>query len=98
MLYEVITVLRYRRSFGELLFGAILRQDPDVVMVGEIRERFRREKPLKGLRVSACLHVTTETANLMRTLHRITSYNVCYTKLLRGTEGAHQPLGQHRQQ
>src|SRR3970040_135824 len=33
-----------------------------------IRERFEKEKPLKGLRVSACLHVTTETANLMRTL------------------------------
>ncbi len=33
-----------------------------------IRERFEREKPLKGLRVSACLHVTSETANLMKTL------------------------------
>jgi adenosylhomocysteinase len=33
-----------------------------------IRERFAREKPLKGVRVSACLHVTTETANLMKTL------------------------------
>ncbi len=33
-----------------------------------IRERFEKEKPLKGLRLSACLHVTTETANLMRTL------------------------------
>jgi adenosylhomocysteinase len=33
-----------------------------------IRERFSKEKPLKGMRVSACLHVTTETANLMRTL------------------------------
>jgi adenosylhomocysteinase len=33
-----------------------------------IRERFEKEKPLKGIRVSACLHVTTETANLMRTL------------------------------
>ena len=33
-----------------------------------IRARFKREKPLKGLRVGACLHVTTETANLMRTL------------------------------
>jgi len=33
-----------------------------------IRERFEKEKPLKGVRVSACLHVTTETANLMRTL------------------------------
>jgi adenosylhomocysteinase len=33
-----------------------------------IRERFAKEKPLKGIRVSACLHVTTETANLMQTL------------------------------
>ncbi|OIO88727.1 MAG: adenosylhomocysteinase [Anaerolineae bacterium CG2_30_58_95] len=33
-----------------------------------IRERFEKEKPLKGVRLSACLHVTTETANLARTL------------------------------
>src|SRR5664279_2568521 len=33
-----------------------------------IRERFTKERPLAGMRVSACLHVTTETANLMRTL------------------------------
>ncbi len=33
-----------------------------------IKERFRKEQPLKGIRLSACLHVTTETANLMRTL------------------------------
>jgi adenosylhomocysteinase len=33
-----------------------------------IRERFGRERPLAGLRIGACLHVTTETANLMRTL------------------------------
>jgi len=33
-----------------------------------ITERFKKEKPLKGMRVSACLHVTTETANLMTTL------------------------------
>lgn len=33
-----------------------------------IRERFAKERPLEGVRVSACLHVTTETANLMRTL------------------------------
>ena len=33
-----------------------------------IREHFAREQPLKGLRVAACLHVTTETANLMITL------------------------------
>ena len=33
-----------------------------------IRERFAKEQPLKGLKVSACLHVTSETAGLMRTL------------------------------
>jgi len=33
-----------------------------------IRERFSKEKPLKGVKIAACLHVTTETANLMRTL------------------------------
>ncbi len=33
-----------------------------------IRERFERERPLEGKRIAACLHVTTETANLMRTL------------------------------
>ncbi len=33
-----------------------------------IRERFERERPLDGYRISACLHATTETANLMRTL------------------------------
>jgi adenosylhomocysteinase len=33
-----------------------------------IRERFAKERPLQGLRLSACLHVTTETANLVRTL------------------------------
>jgi adenosylhomocysteinase len=37
-------------------------------VVARIRRRFRREKPLKGQRISACLHVTTETANLMLTL------------------------------
>src|SRR5512135_3793120 len=33
-----------------------------------IEDRFTREQPLKGLRVSACLHVTSETANLLRAL------------------------------
>lgn len=33
-----------------------------------IRKRFAKEKPLKGIRLAACLHVTTETAHLMRTL------------------------------
>jgi len=34
-----------------------------------IRERFAKERPLNGVRMSACLHVTTETANLAQTLH-----------------------------
>ncbi|GAB4282654.1 MAG: adenosylhomocysteinase [Coriobacteriia bacterium] len=42
--------------------------DEDMPVLASIRERFEREKPLDGVRVSACLHVTTETANLMRTL------------------------------
>jgi len=33
-----------------------------------IRERFEREKPLRGIRMGCCMHVTSETANLMRTL------------------------------
>src|SRR5438309_1741383 len=33
-----------------------------------IRERFEKERPLKDIRIAACLHVTTETANLMETL------------------------------
>ena len=33
-----------------------------------IRERFKKEKPLQGMRLSACLHVTAETANLLRTI------------------------------
>ena len=40
----------------------------DMPVLRLIRERFAREKPLRGIRLGACLHVTTETANLMRTL------------------------------
>jgi adenosylhomocysteinase len=42
--------------------------DRQMPVLAAIRERFEREQPLSGYRVSACLHVTTETANLMRTL------------------------------
>ncbi len=41
----------------------------EMPVVNQIRERFGREKPLNGLSVAACLHVTTETANLMLALH-----------------------------
>ena len=49
---------RYRIEWGE--------QEMPVLRL--IRERFAKEQPLKGMRVSACLHVTAETANLMHTL------------------------------
>ena len=42
--------------------------DRQMPVLAEIRERFERERPLEGHRISACLHVTTETANLARTL------------------------------
>ncbi len=40
----------------------------EMPVLRKIRERFERERPLSGIRIGACLHVTTETANLMRTL------------------------------
>jgi adenosylhomocysteinase len=46
----------------------IIWADRQMPVLQAIRERFEREQPLAGYRVSACLHVTTETANLMRTL------------------------------
>jgi adenosylhomocysteinase len=42
--------------------------DRQMPVLARIRERFEKEKPLDGIRIAACLHVTTETANLMRTL------------------------------
>jgi adenosylhomocysteinase len=46
---------------GELRIEWAARSMP---VLAQIRDRFAKEKPLKGMRVSACLHVTTETANL----------------------------------
>jgi adenosylhomocysteinase len=42
--------------------------DQEMRVLAQIRDRFEKEKPLTGVRIGACLHVTTETANLMRTL------------------------------
>jgi adenosylhomocysteinase len=42
--------------------------DQEMPVLAQIRERFRQERPLKAMKVSACLHITTETGNLMRTL------------------------------
>jgi adenosylhomocysteinase len=46
----------------------ILWADNDMPVLASIRERFAKDKPLAGKNVSACLHITSETANLARTL------------------------------
>lgn len=46
----------------------IIWADGDMPVLAEVRRRFSKEKPLRGRRVSCCLHVTAETANLVRTL------------------------------
>jgi adenosylhomocysteinase len=43
--------------------------DAQMPVLRRIRERFESERPLEGMRIAACLHVTSETANLVRTLH-----------------------------
>ena len=49
-------------------YQRIVWAERDMPVLRAIRERFEKEQPLKGLRMSACLHVTAETANLARTL------------------------------
>ncbi len=46
----------------------VLWADQEMPVLRSVRARFEKEKPFKGLRFSACLHVTAETANLARTL------------------------------
>src|SRR5256885_10000198 len=48
--------------------GRIDWAQTEMGVLGLIRERFEKERPLEGLRIGACLHVTTETANLVETL------------------------------
>lgn len=50
---------------GQLRIDWALREMPVLRLIGK---RFAQEKPLKGVRISACLHVTTETANLVSVL------------------------------
>jgi adenosylhomocysteinase len=40
----------------------------EMPVLAQIKERFEKEQPLQGIKIAACLHVTTETANLMETL------------------------------
>ncbi len=50
---DLATGGRYRIEWAE----------QDMPVLRQIRERFTKEKPLQGIRMAACLHVTTETAN-----------------------------------
>ena len=52
-------------ALAEAGLGRIRWADGQMPVLRSIRERFGREKPLAGLRIGGCLHVTTETANLM---------------------------------
>ena len=56
------------RSLAEMGHSRIAWAASYMPVLGQIRERFAREKPLAGVRIGACLHVTTETANLMLAL------------------------------
>jgi adenosylhomocysteinase len=55
-------------SLAEQGLARVRWADGQMPVLRNIRERFARDKPLAGLRLGACLHVTTETANLMVTL------------------------------
>ena len=56
----------------------ILWADNDMPVLAAIRKRFAKTKPLKGKSVAACLHVTAETANLLRTLKAAgADVNIC---------------------
>ena len=46
----------------------IIWAEKDMPVLSQVRKKFVKEKPFKGLKMSACLHVTAETANLVRTL------------------------------
>ena len=55
-------------KFAKEGFERIQWADKNMPVLKKIRDRFEKEKPLKDIRIGCCLHVTTETANLMRTL------------------------------
>lgn len=55
-------------SFADGGKKRILWADNDMPVLQIVRDRFKKEKPLAGKKMSACLHVTAETANLARTL------------------------------
>src|SRR5210317_579449 len=63
--------MKYDVKDIEFAKGGALRiewANQNMPVLNRIRKRFEKEKPLKGVRLGACLHVTTETASLMQTL------------------------------
>jgi adenosylhomocysteinase len=63
--------MKYDIANANLAAGGVKRIEwayNDMPVLQQVMARFGKEKPLKGLRMSACLHVTAETANLARTL------------------------------
>ena len=56
------------QSLRELGHRRVAWADANMPVLASIRERFTKERPLEGLTMAACLHVTAETANLLRTL------------------------------
>lgn len=63
--------MQYDIKDGKLAQSGVKRiewADRDMPVLAKVRERFTKEKPLKGKVLAACLHVTAETANLVRTL------------------------------
>ncbi len=63
MTYEIKDI-----NLADQGLARIMWADRDMPVLASIRERFERERPLEGVRIGACMHVTTETANLMRAL------------------------------
>ena len=63
MAYEIKDI-----NLADQGLARIMWADRDMPVLASIRERFERERPLEGVRIGACMHVTTETANLMRAL------------------------------
>ena len=61
--YEIADIALADEGLARILWA-----DRDMPVLASIRERFERERPLEGVRIGACMHVTTETANLMRAL------------------------------
>jgi adenosylhomocysteinase len=63
MKYDVADLARAQEGKKRIIWA-----DNDMPVLADIRRRFAKDKPLKGMNVSACLHITSETANLAMTL------------------------------